>query len=53
MQIKDLAFSDKCLINHKLPLNYQLQEKQVLKTSLFSEGWLYHCITVSEELIFF
>ena len=47
MQIKDLAFSDKCLIDHKLPLNYQLQDKRVLKTSLFSEGWLYHCISVS------
>ena len=45
MQIKDLAFSDKCHIDHKWPLHYQLQDKQVLKTSLFSEGRLYQCIS--------
>ena len=45
MHIKDLAFSDKCHIDHKRPLHYQLQDKQVLKTSLFSEGRLYQCIS--------
>ena len=45
MQIKDLAFSDKCLIDRKWPLHYQLQDKRVLKTSLFSEGRLYQCIS--------
>ena len=41
MQIKDLEFSDKCLIDRKWPLHYQLQYKRVLKTSLFCEGRLY------------
>ena len=45
MQIKYLAFSDKCIIDQKLPLHYQLQDKQVLKLSLFSEGRLYQCIS--------
>ena len=45
MQIKDLAFSDKCLIDRKWPLHYQLKDKRVLKTSLFSEGRLYQCIS--------
>ena len=41
IQIKGLAFSDKCLIDCKCPLNCQLQYKWVSKTSLFSEGWLH------------
>ena len=45
MQIKDLAFSDKFLIDCKGPLHYQLQDKWVLKKLLFSEGRLYQCIS--------
>ena len=41
IQIKGLAFSDKFLIACKCPLNCQLQNKRVSKTSQFSKGWLY------------
>ena len=41
--LTDLVFSDKCLIDSKWPLHYQLQYKRVLKTSLLSEGRLYQC----------
>jgi len=43
IQIKDLAFSEKCLVDHKWPFHYQLQDKRVLKTSLFSEGPAVSC----------
>ena len=45
MQIKDLSFFDKFLIDCKWPLHYQLLDKRVLKTSIFSEGRLYQCIS--------
>ena len=45
VQIKDFSFSDKLLIDCKWPLHYQLQDKRVLKTSIFREGRLYQCIS--------
>ena len=49
MQIKDLEFSDKCLIDRKCPLHCQLHDKQVSKRHLLArDGFIsdsFNCCT--------